>query len=138
LSNISGDDWGLEANASSLPAISEQNNSHCFRTTAKNYPRWTARPFWYSWTILNCVVLENGAHAGWDCICGISWRWTHFGNSVCRQAVRGQTCPRGNGGWLNLLKALSCYRLIDPGRESPFPRGQVSFSPGVVSAERNG
>jgi len=75
-----------------------------FPDDREDYQRWTARPSWYSWTRLNCVVHENGAHAGWDCICGISWNWTNFGNSVCRQAVRGQ----------------------------------VSLSPGVVSAERNG
>ena len=42
-----------------------------------------------------------------------------------------QRLPSSRKGtsWLNMLKALSCYRLIDPGSESPFPRGQVSFSP---------
>ena len=46
----------------------------------------------------------------WDIL-----NWTHFGNSVCRQAVRGQT-------GLNILKALICYRLIDPGSEFRFHR----------------
>ncbi|MBI2471059.1 MAG: hypothetical protein HYV59_07435 [Planctomycetes bacterium] len=27
---------------------------------------------------------------GWGCICGIFWSWMHFGENVCRQAVRGR------------------------------------------------
>ena len=99
-----------------------QNKWHCFRMTVKNCPYWPARPSGCSWTKLNCAVHVNGARAGWDCMCGISWNWTHFGEDVCRQAVRGQACPRGNGGWLNILKALTCYRLIDPGSEFRFHR----------------
>ncbi len=57
----------------------------------------------------------SGAHAGWGYMHGVFWNWTPFGRQRLPSSRKGTS-------WLNMLKTLVCYRLIDPGSEFRFHR----------------
>ena len=52
----------------------------------------------------------SGGRAGWRWCCGSGWSWIGSGNL-------GLPASRQGTRWLDVLKTLVCYQLIDPGSE---------------------
>ena len=74
-----------------------------------------------------CAGLGNGADVGWRAICGSNLSWMSSGRRDCPRHDRARA---GWGTrWLNVLKTLVTYRLIDPGSEWRLHRQWYEQSP---------